>query len=415
MVSRGSETVNIQYRVLSLLRDNGPLSRAQLSDRLEVPRPRLLTELDALVATGRILEAGPAASRGGRRSTLVQLDPGLRFAAVDLGASSIDIEITDGGLEPVASYAEPADIRSGPVAVLDRVSELLHKMRAQGHYTRLDAIGIGLPGPVSFREGVPVSPPIMVGWNRYPVRDTLAREHGCPVVVDNDVNVMAIGEQHSGVARTVDHLLFVKIGSGIGSGMQHHGRIYRGAEGCAGDIGHIQVEADGPVCSCGNTGCLEAYFGGVALARDATEAARSGRSEVLAERLAAQGRLTAVDVAECAAGGDNTCVNLIRAGAPPRRTSPRHPRELHEPVDDRDRRRPFRARLRDALRDPQCRLQALTSPGHREPAHRHVRTRPARRGGRRGAAGQRTLLRRGVGTRAARSRRKLMRGHRGPC
>ncbi|MEU3186205.1 ROK family transcriptional regulator [Streptomyces sp. NPDC006923] len=314
MVFRGSEPVSIQYRVLSLLRDNGPLSRAQLSDKLEVPRPRLLAELDRMLATGKVLEAGPAASRGGRRSTLVQLDPGLRFAAVDLGASSIDIEITDGGLAPVASCSEAADIRSGPVAVLDRVSELLHRLRAQGHYTRLDAIGIGLPGPVSFREGVPVSPPIMVGWNRYPVRDTLAREHGCPVVVDNDVNVMALGEKHSGVARTVDHLLFVKIGSGIGSGVQHDGRIYRGAEGCAGDIGHIQVEADGPVCSCGNTGCLEAYFGGVALARDATEAARSGQSEALAERLAARGTLTSVDVGECAAGGDNTSVNLIRTG-----------------------------------------------------------------------------------------------------
>lgn len=283
--------MNIQYRVLSLLRDNGPLSRAQLADRLEVPRPRLLGELDRMVAAGRVSEAGPAASRGGRRSTLVQLDPGLRFAAVDLGASSVDIEITDGALAPVAARSEPVDIRSGPVAVLGRVSELLRAMADQGHYTRLDAIGIGLPGPVSFREGVPVSPPIMVGWNRFPVRDTLARAHDCPVVVDNDVNVMALGEQHSGVASTVDHLLFVKIGSGIGSGMQHHGRIYRGAEGCAGDIGHVQVEAeaDGPVCSCGNTGCLEAYFGGVALARDATEAAKSGQSPALAERLAERG------------------------------------------------------------------------------------------------------------------------------
>ncbi|MEV8411272.1 ROK family protein, partial [Streptomyces niveus] len=93
-------------------------------------------------------------------------------------------------------------------------------------------------------------------------------------------------------------------------------RIYRGAEGCAGDIGHVQVEAeaDGPVCSCGNTGCLEAYFGGVALARDATEAAKSGQSPALAERLAERGVLTALDVAECADGGDNTCVTLIRAG-----------------------------------------------------------------------------------------------------
>jgi len=306
--------VSIEYRMLCLLRDLGPLSRAQLSDKLAVPRPRLLSEIDRMVSTGRVLEAGPAASRGGRRSTLVQLDPGLRFAAIDLGASSADIEITDGGLEPVAAHSEAVDIRSGPTAVLDRISEILHTIREQGHYSTLEAIGIGVPGPVSFRDGVPVSPPIMPGWDRYPVRDTLARAHGCPVVVDNDVNVMTLGEQHSGVARTIDDLLFVKIGSGIGCGVQVHGRIFRGAEGCAGDIGHIQVEEDGPICSCGNSGCLEAYFGGVALVRDATAAARSGESPALAERLAVVGVLTARDVAECAAAGDNTCVSLIRVG-----------------------------------------------------------------------------------------------------
>ncbi|WP_329459332.1 ROK family transcriptional regulator [Streptomyces sp. NBC_01497] len=306
--------MSIPYRVLSLLRDQGPLSRAQLPDRLEVPRPRLLAELDRLVAAGRLLEAGPAASRGGRRSTLVRLDPGLRFAAVDLGVGSVDIEITDGSLSTVAALSEETDILAGPDAVLAHVGELLRTLREAGHYERLDALGIGLPGPVSFREGIPVSPPIMAGWNRFPVRDTLARDHGCPVVVDNDVNVMAIGEKHAGAATTVEHLLFVKIGSGIGSGVQVHGRIYRGAEGCAGDIGHIQVDGDGPVCACGNSGCLEAYFGGTALARDATAAARSGRSEQLAERLGTRGALTAVDVGACAAAGDAVSVGLIRDG-----------------------------------------------------------------------------------------------------
>ncbi|MBD0737435.1 ROK family transcriptional regulator [Streptomyces sp. CBMA29] len=306
--------MNIQYRVLSRLRDLGPLSRAQLSDELEMPRPRLVAELDRMIASGTILEAGPAASRGGRRSTLVRLDPELRFAAVDLGASSIDIEITDGRLAAVASYSESADIRQGPGPVLDRVSELLRKLGAQSRGARLDTIGIGLPGPVSFRDGVSVSPPIMPGWDRFPVRSTLTSEHGCPVVVDNDVNLMALGEHHGGVARSVDNLLFVKIGSGIGCGVQVHGQIYRGSEGSAGDIGHIQVEAAGLPCSCGNTGCLEAHFGGVALARDATAAARAGRSEALAGRLAAHGAVTAADVAQCAAGGDLVCLSLVRDG-----------------------------------------------------------------------------------------------------
>jgi predicted NBD/HSP70 family sugar kinase len=220
-----------------------------------------------------------------------------------------------------------------------------------------------VPGPVSFRDGVPVSPPIMPGWDRYPVRELLAREHGCPAVVDNDVNIMAIGERHGGVAHSVDDFLFVKIGTGIGCGIHLAGAVYRGVDGCAGDIGHIQVDAHGPVCACGNTGCLEAIFSGAALARDALAAARSGESPALAERLASHGAgarsstiddaarepaasaaegsakgaagteggrvdvgagsgrtsqraavITARDVANGAAEGDVVCIRLIREG-----------------------------------------------------------------------------------------------------
>jgi len=304
----------IPYRLLAQLRDGGAASRAELADRLEVPRPRLLTEIDALVSTGLIREAGPAASRGGRRSTLLEIAPDLRFAAVDLGASSIDVEITDGRLEPLAAHSEPADIRAGPKAILHTVNEVLGKFKAAGAYDRLHAIGIGVPGPVSFRDGVPVSPPIMPGWDRYPVREILGREHGCPVVVDNDVNIMAIGERYGGVARSVDDLLFLKIGTGIGCGIYLGGEVYRGTDGCAGDIGHIQVEDSGPLCACGNVGCLEAFFGGAALARDGAAAAKAGTSPALAGRLARNGRVDARDVAAGAAEGDPACVRLIRDG-----------------------------------------------------------------------------------------------------
>ncbi|WP_434744076.1 ROK family protein [Micromonospora sp. SH-82] len=304
----------LHVRLLRLLRDEGAVSRAELGDRLSMPRPRLLAELERLVALGYVAEAGLAASRGGRRSTLVELNPQLRFAAVDLGASSIDVEVVDGRLETVAAYAETADIRSGPKVTLQRVNELLHKARVDGAYERLHAVGVGVPGPVSFRDGVPVSPPIMPGWDRFPVRELLTREHGCPAVVDNDVNIMAVGERHGGVAHSVDDFLFVKIGTGIGCGIFLSGEVYRGTDGCAGDIGHIQVDSHGPTCSCGNVGCLEALFSGAAMAKDATMAARSGTSPALAERLQLRGVVTALDVAEGAVEGDVTCINLIRDG-----------------------------------------------------------------------------------------------------
>jgi glucokinase-like ROK family protein len=191
---------------------------------------------------------------------------------------------------------------------------MLGKLAAQGSHTRLDGIGLGLPGPVRFEAGVPVSPPLMPGWDGFGVRELLAHEQGCPVVVDNDVNIMAIGEGYSGVARSVPDFLFVKLGTGIGCGVHLVGEVHRGKDGSAGDIGHIQVEPTGPVCACGNVGCLEAVFGGAALARDALAAARTGRSPWLARRLAEIGAVDARHVGEAAAAGDPTAMALIRDG-----------------------------------------------------------------------------------------------------
>jgi predicted NBD/HSP70 family sugar kinase len=125
---------------------------------------------------------------------------------------------------------------------------------------------------------------------------------------------MAIGERHGGVARSVGNLLFVKLGTGIGCGIYLGGEVYRGTDGCAGDIGHIQVDEHGQACACGNVGCLEALFSGAALARDASAAARAGASPALAARLAANGSVGAEDVADGAAEGDATCIRLIRDG-----------------------------------------------------------------------------------------------------
>jgi glucokinase-like ROK family protein len=244
----------------------------------------------------------------------VELHPDIRFAAVDLGATSIDVEITDGRLEPIAAHAEPADIRLGPRIILSRLGEILAKFKVDGAYRRLHAIGVGVPGPVSFRDGFPIRPPMMPGWDRYPVRDMLSREHGCPVVVDNDANIMAIGERYSGAAQSVDNMLFIKLGTGIGCGIVLNGDLYRGADGTAGDIGHIPLDSHGPICVCRNAGCLEALFAGGALARSATAAARAGASPALAARFVKARYLTARDVAEAVAEGDPTCIELIRAG-----------------------------------------------------------------------------------------------------
>jgi glucokinase-like ROK family protein len=301
-------------RLLGLLRDCSPLSFGDLSVRLQVTRPRLTDELDRLRAIGLVQWPGTANARDNRGPAVVELHPDIRFAAVDVGTTSIDVEVTDGRLAPVVAYAEPADIRSGPKVVLGRVREILAKFRVDGAYGRLHAIGIGLPGLVSFRDGFAVGAPVMPGWARYPVGEVLGREHACPVVVDNDANIMAIGERHSGVARSVDNLLFVKIGTRVGCGIVLNGHLYRGADGRAGEIGHIPVDSRGPVCPCGNVGCLDMLVSGGALGRMGIAAARAGTSPALAARFADAGLVTARDVAQAMAAGDPVCVELARTG-----------------------------------------------------------------------------------------------------
>ncbi len=303
-----------QARLLRLLRDGGPSSRAQLGDRIELSRSKLAVEIDRLLETGLVVGDGFAASRGGRRSHNVRLAPRLRFLGVDIGATSVDVAVTSPELEILGHLTEPMDVREGPVAVFEQVLSMANKLRDAGLAERFDGAGIGVPGPVRFPDGVPVAPPIMPGWDGFPVREALGQELGCPVMVDNDVNLMALGEQHAGVAHSVHDFICVKIGTGIGCGIVADGKVHRGATGSAGDIGHIRVEADGRQCPCGNRGCLEAYFGGAALAADAEAAVRDGRSPELAARLSAAGTLSAADVAAAAASGDVASLDLIRQG-----------------------------------------------------------------------------------------------------
>ena len=159
-----------QGRLLRLLRDDGPRSRAELGDAVELSRSRLAVELERLERLGLVETAGLAASRGGRRSSIVRIAKHTRFLGIDIGATSIDVAVTDGELRVLFHEAEPFDIRQGPEVVLGRTLELIGKLRAGDLSPGFVGAGAGVPGPVSFREGVPVSPPIMPGWNHFPVR-----------------------------------------------------------------------------------------------------------------------------------------------------------------------------------------------------------------------------------------------------
>jgi glucokinase-like ROK family protein len=301
--------------VLDEIRLGRSRSRSEVAHRTGLSRGVVAQRVSELVERGLIEERVAGPSTGGRppRQLAFRADAGHLLVA-DLGASSIDVALTDLGGVILAHHAEPADIAAGPEAILGRVEALFAKVlrmkRAPG---RLWGIGIGIPGPVEFATGRPISPPIMPGWDGYPIRDRFAKRYRAPVWVDNDVNILALGEWRFGIAADHQNVVVLKIGTGIGAGIISDGSLHRGAQGAAGDVGHIQVVDDAAVvCRCGNIGCLEAVAGGAALARAAGSAAREGRSDRLRQALDQYDAVTAEDVARAASFGDPVAVELLQ-------------------------------------------------------------------------------------------------------
>ena len=301
--------------VLDHIRAHGESSRAELAEATGLGRSILTQRVEALLDYGLLAEDRVGVSTGGRAPRLLRFraDAGYLLVA-DLGATSTDVALSDLSGEILVHRDEPSDIAAGPDAVLARVERLFDTCVAEAGALpgSLWGIGIGVPGPVEFESGRPISPPIMPGWDGYRVRERFAGR-GVPVWLDNDVNVMALGELTGGCGRGVANFVFVKIGTGIGAGIVVDGRIHRGAQGSAGDVGHIHVQAGERevTCRCGMSGCLEAFAGGAALARDALAAAQDGRSEILRAMLDEKGVLDAADVALASKHGDPVSVELI--------------------------------------------------------------------------------------------------------
>ncbi len=237
-------------------------------------RSTVAARMEVLLASGLVSPLGEALSTGGRPPTVFAFNPSSRIiAAVDVGATHVRVAITDLASTIIVDRLETISIEDGPEAVLTNVAGITQELIAQSgrQLSELAGVGVGLPSPVDHATGRPMNPPIMPGWDGADVAGFLTGlMGGAPVLVDNDVNLMALGE-HRTEFPDIDHLLFVKVATGIGAGVIIDGAIRRGAQGAAGDLGHIAVPGGRPViCRCGNTGCLEALASGRAIAAELT-------------------------------------------------------------------------------------------------------------------------------------------------
>lgn len=286
--------------MFDLLRDGQPRTRAQLADLTGLARSTISARLDALMRLGLVVPFG-GVSTGGRPPSLLAFNPGARVVAgIDLGATHASAALADLDGQILAERSQRLDIASGPKKVLGWAERTVRDLLSdQGRSVgELAAIGIGLPGPVEHSTGRAINPPIMPGWDRYDVPGHVQRAFDVPVLVDNDVNIMALGEQHAHL-RDVTDLVFIKVGTGIGAGIISGGALQRGAQGTAGDLGHIYVPRGADVtCRCGNLGCLEAIAAVPALAK----AIRAAGVEVAADP----------DVVRLVRAGDPEAVKAVR-------------------------------------------------------------------------------------------------------
>ncbi|MEU6861093.1 ROK family transcriptional regulator [Glycomyces sp. NPDC046736] len=287
--------------LLQLLRDGVPRTRSELAAITGLARSTVTGRVDALLAAGLIAPSGETASTGGRPPATFAFNPAARIViGADLGATHARLAVTDLAGTVLAASNADIDIALGPKPVLDWVVEASRKIldSAERPHGDLLGIGIGLPGPVEHSTGRAVNPPIMPGWDGFDVPAYVSERLGVPVLVDNDVNIMALGE-HFTAWPEHEHLLFIKAATGIGCGIIASGQVYRGAQGAAGDMGHIRVAgADDAQCRCGNTGCLEAVASGAAIAAALTAQGTPARGSI--------------DVVEHARAGSVPALQLIR-------------------------------------------------------------------------------------------------------
>jgi len=304
-----------KHAVLDLIRFTpGGISRVEIAHKLGLSRAAVTAIVGDLLETNTIREAESRAVQSGRPPIILEINPEHGYVlGVDFGATHLSLMLASLSAEVLDELEVSIDITKGPDDCLSEADHLARELLSRSNLTfeQILAVGVGVPGPIVADAGMVLSPPIMPGWDRFPIRDTLQNRWGCPVSLSNDAELGALGEWAAGSGRGEQNLAYIKVGTGIGAGLLINGQIYRGVTGSAGEIGHLTIDENGPMCTCGSQGCLEALAGGRAIARMAQEAVRKNKRTQLAS-ISPVEKITALEVANAARHGDLVAQEILK-------------------------------------------------------------------------------------------------------
>jgi glucokinase len=228
------------------------------------------------------------------------------YGAIDLGGTNVRAIVADLEGNVCGDQIQPSRASEGLDACLASIEDAMRKAAGEAVVApgSLRGIGIASCGWVDSERGIVPAAPQLPGWHNVPLAQIMHERLGPPTILENDANAAALGEHVFGAGRDVRHLVYITVSTGIGGGIIVDGKLYGGAKGSAGEIGHTVIDPNGPLCGCGNHGCLEALASGTAIARRGAEAAKRGESPALAAILEREGRMSAEAMAEAARNGD---------------------------------------------------------------------------------------------------------------
>ncbi|HSG42173.1 MAG TPA: ROK family protein, partial [Anaerolineales bacterium] len=303
-----------KHAALDLIRFSGVgLSRTDLADKMGLTRAAVSLIVNDLLDSQVIQEAESRSAPSGRPPIVLEINPNRGLVgAIDMGATHISIALADFTARIHRESEFSFDIKDGPEICIEKADQKLKDMLSELglSHSDLSAIGVGVPGPVITEAGIVIAPPIMPGWDHFPIRETLEKKWNCPITLNNDAELGALGEWAYGAGRGEKNIAYIKIGSGVGAGLVLNQQIYGGTTGAAGEIGHLTIDESGPLCNCGNHGCLEAFAGGHAIAQQGQLLAKSGKRTLLSNTPTE--KITALKVSEAARHGDLHAQEILR-------------------------------------------------------------------------------------------------------